>query len=61
MTAFLSQGMHIRMRKILNCMLQYSLRVPYTAGVEVPDTDLIFPPIGRFLPQTEPNSKGLAA
>lgn len=42
-------------------MLQSQLTRPYSVRVEVPDTDPIIPPIGRFLPQTEPNFQGLAA
>ena len=42
-------------------MLHIQSTIPYSIGVEVPDTDLIIPPIRRFLPQTEPNFQGLAA
>ena len=42
-------------------MLQMQPTIPYSTRVEVPDTDLIIPPIRRFLPQTEPNFQGLAA
>ena len=42
-------------------MLQSQPKSPYSLRVEVPDTDPIIPPIGRFLPQTEPNFQGLAA
>lgn len=42
-------------------MLQMQPTLPYSNRVEVPDTDLIIPPIRRFLPQTEPNFEGLAA
>ncbi len=42
-------------------MLQMQPTLPYSTRVEVPDTDLIIPPIRRFLPQTELNFQGLAA
>jgi hypothetical protein len=42
-------------------MLHSQSMSPYSVRVEVPDTDPIIPPIGRFLPQTEPNFQGLAA
>ena len=42
-------------------MLHMQPSIPYRPRVEVPDTDLIIPPIRRFLPQTEPNFQGLAA